>query len=466
MNQFGPPKLLALALAASLIGLGFAIEPAAFAAHARRMARSRLAWALAAYFGIASLSVVTSVDRFHSAVGSYPEYQGLLRLVLWAVIAAGAASLAQRKTGWRLIARTVIVTLLAVGVVAWLQKAGIDTVGGPGGWSTRAWSTIGNPSHLGVWLVLALPFAAERFFADDHRVWRVCAAVSGALGVVALAWSASRGAMIGFVAALAVGVVLVARGRPRVERVRIALGGAGAVALAAAVMLFTAGRFARLSAFFDVSAGSAGWRFIIWRTAVRIAADRPVLGWGPNSMRFVYPSYRSANALDSPINMGTVADMHNLVLNTAASLGVAGVVALLACVVMAAIVVWRAGDPRAADASRTVTVGVSLTGFFVAVLFHYPTIDSGTLAAVLLGVLVSFDAGIALSRSGVPVPIEDGARFGRGARVAPGRVRPLGALDRDHARGSISRGRRRLRFPGRGVGARRRAVGSNKRRLE
>ena len=179
MNQFGPPKLLALALAASLIGLGFAIEPAAFAAHARRMARSRLAWALAAYFGIASLSVVTSVDRFHSAVGSYPEYQGLLRLVLWAVIAAGAASLAQRKTGWRLIARTVIVTLLAVGVVAWLQKVGIDTVGGPGGWSTRAWSTIGNPSHLGVWLVLALPFAAERFFADDHRVWRVCAAAIG-----------------------------------------------------------------------------------------------------------------------------------------------------------------------------------------------------------------------------------------------------------------------------------------------
>ncbi len=206
--------------------------------------------------------------------------------------------------------------------------------------------------------------------------------------------------MIGFVAALAVGVILVARGRPRVERVRIALGGAAAVALAAAAMMFTAGRFARLSDFFDVSAGSAGWRFIIWRTAVRIAADRPVLGWGPNSMRFVYPSYRSANALDSPINMGTVADMHNLVLNTATSMGVAGVVALLACVVMAAIVVWRAGDPRAADATRTATVGVSLTGFFVAVLFHYPTIDSGTLAAVLLGVLVSFDAGIAPAAQG------------------------------------------------------------------
>jgi O-antigen ligase len=405
MNQFGPPKLLALALAGSLIGLSFAIEPASFAAQAQRMARSRLAWALAAYFGIASLSVVTSVDRFHSAVGSYPEYQGLLRLVLWAVIAAGAASLAQRQTGWRLIARTVVVTLLAVGAVAWLQKAGIATIGGPGGWSKRAWSTIGNPSHLGVWLVLALPFAAERFFADDHRAWRACAAVSGAVAVVALAWSASRGAMIGFVVALTVGVVLVTRGRPRVERVRIALGGAGALVFVAAVMLLTAGRFARLSAFFDVSAGSAGWRFIIWRTALRIAADRPVLGWGLNTMRFVYPSYRSASALDSPINMGTVADMHNLVLNTAASLGAAGVVALLACVVMAAMVVWRAGDPRAADSTRAVTIGVSLTGFFVAVLFHYPTIDSGTLTAVLLGVLVAFEAGIAFSRSGVTAPV-------------------------------------------------------------
>ena len=231
-------------------------------------------------------------------------------------------------------------------------------------------------------------------------------------------------------------------------------------------MMFTAGRFARLSDFFDVSAGSAGWRFIIWRTAVRIAADRPVLGWGPNSMRFVYPSYRSANALDSPINMGTVADMHNLVLNTAASLGVAGVVALLACVVMTAIAVWRAGNPRAADATRTATVGVSLAGFFVAVLFHYPTIDSGTLAAVLLGVLVSFDAGIASSRSGVTVPAKAPPRSAEALAWRLGAYALSALLIATTLAAASLVGRRRLRFPGLGARARGRAVGSNKRRLE
>jgi O-antigen ligase len=392
MNQFGPVKVFALSLAASLVGLSLALEPVTFAANARVVLRSRLGWALAAYLGIASLSMVTSVDRLHSAIGSYPEYQGLVRLLLWAVIAIGAASLAQRDTGWRQIARTVIVTLLAVGAVAWLQKAGITTIGGPGGWSTRVWSTIGNASHLGVWLVLALPFAVERFFRDDSRAWRVCAAVSGGVGVVALAFSGSRGALIGLAAALALGTVLFARSRPRIERVRIALAGAGSLAIGAGLMLFTTGRFTNLSSFFDVSEGSAGWRFVVWRTAVRIALDRPVLGWGLNSMRFVYPAYRSTSALDSPINMGTVADMHNIVLNTAASLGIAGVLALLACVVTAAVVVWRAGNPDVRDSMRAATLGASLTGFFVAVLFHYPTIDSGTLAAVLIGALVFIDA--------------------------------------------------------------------------
>ena len=406
MNQFGPAKLFSVSFSATLIGMSLALEPGMFAAMGRQMLRSRLAWGLAAYLGVALLSMVTAVDRLHSAFGSYPEYQGLLMLVLWAVIGLGAASLVQREDGWQRIARAVVVALIAVAAVAWLQKAGVTTVGGLGGLSKRVWATLGNASNLGVWLVLALPFSVERLLQDDRRAWRVTAVVSGLLGVVALAWTTSRGAWIGFVFALIVGIVLITRGRPRGERVRVALAGAGALVLAAGVVLVTPGRFARLSWAIDPAKGSARWRFIIWQTAVRIVRDRPVLGWGLNSMRFVYPSYRSASAWDSPIEIGTVADTHNVILNTATSLGIAGAVALLICVVTAAVAVWRAGKLSERESRCAATVGVSLVGFFVAALFHYPTMDSGTLAAVVIGLLVSVDARLWAERAGEPIPAQ------------------------------------------------------------
>ena len=82
MNQFGPAKLFSVSFSATLIGMSLALEPGMFAAMGRQMLRSRLAWGLAAYLGVALLSMVTAVDRLHSAFGSYPEYQGLLMLVL------------------------------------------------------------------------------------------------------------------------------------------------------------------------------------------------------------------------------------------------------------------------------------------------------------------------------------------------------------------------------------------------
>jgi tetratricopeptide (TPR) repeat protein len=78
--------------------------------------------------------------------------------------------------------------------------------------------------------------------------------------------------------------------------------------------------------------------------------------------------------------------MHNVVLNAAVSTGVVGAVALMAVVAVSGITGWRAAEQ---DARGAATMTASLGGFFVAVLFHYPTIDSGTLAAVVFGALLA-----------------------------------------------------------------------------
>ena len=415
LNQFGPTKLLAATLAAALIGLGFALEPEVLGDGVLGALDSRLGWAFAGYLGIATLSLVTSVAPLQSALGGYPEYQGFAMLILWATIALGAMLLALRETGWERIARAIVVAMLAVAAVACLQKAGVATIGEAGGGARRVWSTIGNASHLGVWLVLALPFSAERFFSDALRAWRIAAAASGVMGVAALIWSGSRGAWIGILLSLVVGAVLMSRGGTRVQQVRIALASVAVGTLATTAMLLTAGRFLRIGELLDISRGSAAWRMVVWKTALRMTADRPVLGWGLNSVRSVYPSYRSASALDSPINMGTVADMHNLVLNTAVSLGIAGVVALLGCIALVAVTVWRTASPPDRDRMQAATAGASLTGFLGAMLFHYPAIDSGTLASVVVGALMA----LGVRQSAVRAGTRAGARIPQGpiARV-------------------------------------------------
>ncbi|MBX7213528.1 MAG: O-antigen ligase family protein [Thermoflexales bacterium] len=181
-----------------------------------------------------------------------------------------------------------------------------------------------------VWaLALAgLVFARWAFINRPARLAalaRLGAGLALAVLTLALALTQSRGALLfGLPAAVAV-MAIAAGGRWRRVGIGIAVLGllAGVLLLSGvAASLLQGTRFANA---LDLSAGSGFIRINLWQSAWEMFLDHPALGVGPDN--FLY-AYRSFYILPEAWREPELSHAHNLVLDAAARLGVAGLLAL------------------------------------------------------------------------------------------------------------------------------------------
>jgi Flp pilus assembly protein TadD len=175
------------------------------------------------------------------------------------------------------------------------------------------------------------------------------------------------------------------------SRRRIVIAAALAVMVALGVAVMVIPRLQKRVA--SAGAGTIEWRLVVWQAAGRVALDRPLLGWGPNSFRTVYPAYRPLSVAANSHLGATAGDPHNLVVSAAASLGLAGALTLLALLAAAGIADGGLLRARRDDDLRPIALGAALAGGLTALLFHYATLDTMPVIAVLLGLLVAAGAG-------------------------------------------------------------------------
>ena len=385
-NPYGPSKALVLALCAALVAVGLAIDRDLLRDLAKRLMGSKVAWGAGALWLIIALSTLMSVDPLRSVIGSYPEYQGVLAWLAVTVIACGAASLPWPDS-WAWVGRALSVSVTIMGAYALLQVAGADPIAvSAGSAAGRVRATLGNSSNAGAYLLFAAPFVFERFRRDPSRMWRAVAGVACSLAVFMVVFSASRGAWLGLVAAAAVWLVAEAA-RSDSSRRRIAFLAAVGVVVALVVVVLAVPRLEKRIS--SSSAGTIEWRLVVWQASGEIAMGRPALGWGPNSFRYVYPSYRPASASVNANLQSTVGDPHNLVLSAATSLGIPGALGLLALCAAAAAAAVASIRARRDEDLRTVAIGAALAGGVVSLMFHYATLDTMPILAVVLGLLVA-----------------------------------------------------------------------------
>jgi putative inorganic carbon (HCO3(-)) transporter len=222
----------------------------------------------------------------------------------------------------------------------------------------RAYGTFDQPNPYGGYLGLTLPLAVGLVLAwivprgkRPSRAWLVLATCCGLLMVLALVMSWSRGAWLGFGAALVVMAlaVVVQSGRATVL---------GAVLLGVIAYGLLAGGLARvppavLQRFTDflpyvgtvdvrgLDVTDANFavleRLAHWQAALDMWTDFPWLGVGIGNYVVAYPGY----ALPLwPLALGHA---HNYYLNIAAETGVVGLVTFLLLVGSILVAAWRAG---------------------------------------------------------------------------------------------------------------------------
>jgi len=208
----------------------------------------------------------------------------------------------------------------------------------------RAHGTFEQPNPYGGYLGLTLPLAVSLTF--DLRAWlgRLAALAALLLMVVALAMSWSRGAWLGFAAAML--VIRVARSRWTAILAGVAMGFLVlTLVLSSAHPLppILAQRFAGLSAYFTLpnvttaEVTEANYalieRLAHWQAALRMWADHPWLGVGIGNYAVVYPAYALSHW---PEPLGHA---HNYYLNIGAETGLVGLVFYLIFWIGA---LWRA----------------------------------------------------------------------------------------------------------------------------
>ncbi len=202
----------------------------------------------------------------------------------------------------------------------------------------------GSPNNLALILDRAVPLAAAlalfgvvfwRPGGSAARTMRWVFAVVAAITLAAAVATFSKGALL---LGLPVGLAVVLVGGAWRSRRRwpllvlLILLVAGGLVLA---VLFRTPRFADL---FNFAGGTSFFRLKLWRGALNMGLDHPLLGVGPDN--FLY-AYRTRYVLPSGWQELNLSHPHNLVLDLWTRLGLVGVVAGLFSLAVAFAAGWR-----------------------------------------------------------------------------------------------------------------------------
>lgn len=198
----------------------------------------------------------------------------------------------------------------------------------------RALGSYGSPNNL----ALLLERAAPLLIAQLAFGWRAASGISRlrlgillralalAFVLLALVLTFSRGALLlGMPAAL---LFLAALQGRRI----LGLGVAALAALTGGILPLLGTQ--RLHSLLDTSAGTGFFRLRLWQSALRMLGDRPWLGVGPDNFLYQYRTwYMLPDAWQEP----NLSHPHNIVLDFATRLGIAGIAVL----VWVQVAFWR-----------------------------------------------------------------------------------------------------------------------------
>ena len=326
------------------------------------------------------ISSVLSVNPSFSIYGSTWRRFGLITqvalLILTVLLAAGRAS------------RELLRAFTALGFVASIygifQYFGIDPIFdsslyhvGEGVWMiVRPPGTAGHADYFAVYLVMVAFAAGAIVVSDPSRGWRVFATAVIPVAGVATFMTGTRGALVGAVCGL---IVVAVRLRPRLTLVRVA----AAVAVVCVFVIFyfsPAGERLRARVRWSTEDPRGGARLWLWRDSLRMVAQRPIIGFGPETYGLEFPKFQSLDLARAYPDFQHESP-HNLELDVLVAQGIPGVVAL-AVMLGAALL---AGLRAPLESRNLATV---LLGGFVAVVVSHQFCSPTVVTALCVSVSV------------------------------------------------------------------------------
>lgn len=288
-----------------------------------------------AFAAASVLSTLSAESSYIALFGERERYLGLTFLADMLTLYVAVAVCFRRATDWRIVAMSVGVA----GLVALVA------------------GTFGDADTLGHFLTVVFGGALGLAISPLGSRARVLHLTAWGVAVVTLVLAialATRGSLIGFAAALVVTPLVSAKlhGLDRAAADRLLVRGLVAIAIVTGVVAVS-----------PLVAGIRGAtqsihvadRALILDSALAAVAARPILGYGPDNFAVAYPTFRQARSTDI---LGEVppTGAPSWPLQTAATLGVVGLFALLLLIGATMRSLWVNGLARAPAVAAPVLV--------------------------------------------------------------------------------------------------------------
>jgi len=324
-----------------------------------KIRRTPVDWLVLGFLAWVTITTITSIHPPTAFFGKYRRFEGLLSFINYAVIYFLVLQFADRPSRVKALAKSLFWSSIVVAGYGILQRVGLDPIT----WGDlpfeqfRPFSTYGNPDLLGGFLMFSLPVSLGLALAEEKVRMRLTYWIGFGMNAFVCIVAFTRGAWIGG----AFGIVLVAviawRHSAKMSAIDwapvVATGVFGLVAIIRSlsnpddVMNFAK----RFISIFQFESGSGQTRTLIWQAAFAAVKARPIFGFGADTFRLVFPTYKPAAYVTAAGYLSVADNVHNYPLQLATGIGIPGVLLLYAVFTWAAvrsfsIVFAKSGDPK------------------------------------------------------------------------------------------------------------------------
>ena len=322
--------------------------------------------------------------------------------VTQSALVALAFLIAASRPEYRVLLRAATVAGLLAACYGMLQYFGLDPlllssayhVGEGVTAIVRPPATLGHADFFGGYLLYVVFFGAALAAIENQSAWKYLGGAAAAAGPIAIVLSGTRGAIFG----LAIGAVsLWIWNRPRITWRRAGLA-AGLCAVFLVFCFSPGGLKLRARSQWALEDARGGARLWLWRDSLRMANQRPLVGFGPETFPQEFPRYQSVD-LSRAYPDFYHESPHNIFLDALVSEGIPGLAILVGFAALGLFAARRAvgqGQRAALYLAGALIAGLT-SGLFVCFTLSGGLCFYAT-AAMLTGLAIPRSASLTAAR--------------------------------------------------------------------
>jgi O-antigen ligase/tetratricopeptide (TPR) repeat protein len=360
--------------------------------------RPKMSW-ITKILGIFVLVILVAdllgANTYKSLWSNYERMEGFVLIAHLALYYIVASSVFKTVSRWHQFFNASILSSVIMSFYGILQLMGKLTINQGG---VRVDGTFGNASYLAIYLVFNIFLCIYMFVQSGQAKWKKWMyGLAGILQVYILYFTATRGAILGFIGGLVLaGILVVFREKENIKLRKYAYGVLIAfVVLVGGFLLIRNTTFVKnspvLSRFSTLSVAElqTQGRYFVWPMAVKGVIERPLLGWGQENFNFVFNKYYDPRMYGQEQWFDRT---HNIVLDWMIAGGLLGFLAYAGMYVALFYYIWRK------ESMLTLSEKSIFTGMISAYIFHNMFVFDNLLSYIMFFSVLGFVHSISVLR--------------------------------------------------------------------